>query len=298
MANSHDGPDVLRADRQALSRHLDALARERSPLTRPGVLDEALDYIEREFRGSGLEIEEDSFDFEGASFHNLLGLRKAGAGEPWIVVAAHVDAVPGSPGADDNASGVAALLESARLLSTFNSAATVCFAAVNLEEFGMAGSRHLANRLSRGRLPVGAMLSLEMVGYADQRQGSQQYPFLLRPFYPSEGNFIGLVGNWSSRRLLRRVARSFREDAALPVETLTVPFNGWLLPTTRLSDHAPFWDQGFPALLVTDTAFFRNPHYHLPSDTVATLDLDFLARVTEAVARTVADLATEEPENQ
>ena len=112
-------------------------------------------------------------------------------------------------------------------------------------------------------------------------------PLFLKPFYPDIGHFIGLVANTKSRRFLKGVEKIFRRVEGLPVETLTLPGKGWIFPDARLSDHSPFWDEGFPALLVTDTSFFRNPHYHSPADRIETLDLDFLGKVTEAVIRSV-----------
>ena len=135
------------------------------------------------------------------------------------------------------------------------------------------------------------MLSLEMVGYASQAKGSQKMPFFLKPFYPEVGNFIGLVANTGSKLLLEKVRKIFQEVEGLPVESLILPANGWIFPDARLSDHSPFWDKGFPALLVTDTSFYRNPHYHSREDQIETLNFDFLAKVTEAAARTVWELA-------
>jgi hypothetical protein len=134
------------------------------------------------------------------------------------------------------------------------------------------------------------MISLEMIGYTDSRPGSQRYPLGLRAFYPERGDFIGVIGNWSSATLLRRFARQMRQVRGLPVETLSVPGNGGLIPAVRLSDHAPFWDAGYPALMVTDTSFFRNPHYHSSTDTLETLNLDFMAKVCEGVVRAVLAL--------
>jgi len=131
---------------------------------------------------------------------------------------------------------------------------------------------------------------LEMVGFTDPRPGSQKYPVGLRWFYPERGDFIGIVGNWRSGVLLRRFARSMRQVRGLPVETLTVLGNGFLIPAVRLSDHSPFWDHGYPALLVTDTSFFRNHHYHGPSDTIETLDLNFMAKVCQGVVAAVLNL--------
>jgi aminopeptidase YwaD len=129
-----------------------------------------------------------------------------------------------------------------------------------------------------------------MVGYTDSRPGSQKYPIGLSAFYPDRGDFIGVIGNWNSASLLRRFARQMRQVRRLPVETLSVPGNGGIIPAVRLSDHSPFWDAGYPALMVTDTSFFRNPHYHASTDTFETLNLDFMAKVCEGVIRGVLGL--------
>ena len=127
---------------------------------------------------------------------------------------------------------------------------------------------------------LGAIV-LEMVGYTAPLQ---RYPYLRRwPGYPAQGDFIGIIGNWRSLRFGRVVRKGFRQNQALAVRLLFLPFNGWLLPETRLSDHASFWDAGLPALMVTDTAFFRNPNYHLPSDTIENLDFTFMARLVKSL---------------
>ena len=130
----------------------------------------------------------------------------------------------------------------------------------------MIGSSYLAKKLKSAGAKVDAMISLEMVGYTDLNSGSQKYPFGLKAFYPERGDFIGVIGNWNSASLLRTVARQMRHVQGFPVETLSVPGNGGLIPAVRLSDHSPFWDAGYPALMITDTSFFRNPHYHGPTD--------------------------------
>jgi Zn-dependent M28 family amino/carboxypeptidase len=280
-------------DVENLTKHVELLSIERSPETNPQNLKRAFDYVQETFESSRLETEIDSFQVGPERFYNVLGTIEAHSStNTWVVLAAHVDAVTGSPGADDNASGVAALLECARLLAQYEPKHSICLAATNLEEYGMQGALHLAERFSRDGAVVHAMLSMEMVGYTSDEPNAQSYPGALRPFYPSEADFIALVGNRRSRKLLKKVARVFREVPGLPMETLTVPFDGKILPATRLSDHSPFWDRGMPALMVTDTAFFRNPHYHMPTDTPKTLDFEFLTKVTEAVARTMAVLAT------
>ena len=151
----------------------------------------------------------------------------------------------------------------------------------------MVGSTYFARKLKAAGAKVDAMISLEMIGYTDSRPGSQKYPAGLSWLYPDRGDFIGVIGNWNSSSLLRKVTRQMRQVQGLSVETLSVPGNGVLIPAVRLSDHSPFWDLGYPALMVTDTSFFRNPHYHAATDTLETLNLEFMAKVCEGVIRAV-----------
>ena len=133
-------------------------------------------------------------------------------------------------------------------------------------------------------MQIDGMICLEMVGYTCHRPGCQNYPFPLMFFgYPKEGNFIGIVGNYGSRSFTQSLKQSFRRNRELPVVSLTVPFNGRIVPAVRLSDHASFWDRGFPAVMVTDSAFYRNPHYHFPSDTMETLDFAYMAELVESL---------------
>jgi Zn-dependent M28 family amino/carboxypeptidase len=162
--------------------------------------------------------------------------------------------------------------------------------AFNLEELNMIGSAAFAKKLKAAGARVGAMISLEMVGYTDSRPGSQKLPVGLSRLYPDRGDFIGVVGNWKSDALLRKFSAAMREVPNLPVETLSVPGNGMLIPAVRLSDHSPFWDLGYPAVMVTDTSFYRNPHYHAATDMVETLNIDFMVKVCEGVVRGVVGL--------
>lgn len=270
-----------------LLRHLKKIAKERSFETNPRGLAEVQSYIEQEFRSYGFEVRQIPFDFHGQTFFNLAARIRTNSTKSRLIIGAHFDAVPGSPGADDNASGVACLLEAARIFAESGGTDNVEFVAFNLEECGMIGSRAYARALKKKRERVLGMLSLEMVGFVSEKKGSQKMPIFLRPFYPDTGNFIGLVANTRSVKLLEEVRKIFKSVNALAVESLTLPANGWVFPDARLSDHSPFWDEGFPALLVTDTSFFRNPHYHTVQDRIETLDLKFLARVTEATVRTI-----------
>lgn len=214
-------------------------------------------------------------------------------GLPLLVVGAHYDSVPQSPAADDNASGVAALLELARWVQprlTPASRGRLQLVAYDLEEYGLLGSDAHSEELRLAGTTFLGMVSLEMLGYTDSRPGSQQLPPHLVGHYPDVANFIGVVGNVASAGLLQEFAAGMKSVAGLPVEALAVPGQGELIPQTRLSDHSSFWDRGFPALMLTDTSFFRNPHYHQTTDTAETLDFPFLARVTAGVCAAVGRL--------
>ncbi len=286
------------ANPTGLERHVAALEGPRHPGLTPHALSRAADYIVGALRDLGLAAERRPFRFRGREFHNVVGERPGGAADaPRVLVGAHYDTVAGSPGADDNASGVAAMLEAARLLADEPLERTVEFVAFNLEEPQGAtyrvGSRHYARTARTRGIRYRAVLVLEMVGYTNSTPASQQVPLLL--FWkrvPRTGTFLAATGDGRSARLLRRFADTARDAApALDVVTFRSPLRGWLVPHTRLSDNASFWDEGYPALMLTDTAFLRNPHYHTGRDRIDTLDFQFMARVTDAVVATVRRLA-------
>lgn len=279
-------------DREQLSRNLQIIVGERSPFSGARHLAAVEKFIKAEFEHYGLEVESDSFLNSGETFHNIVARLRAPENGPLIIIGAHFDSVVGTPGADDNASGVAVLLEAARLLSQVQLQFQMLFCAFNLEELDMIGSTAFARKLKAAGKNVAAMISLEMVGYKDWRPGSQKLPAGLSRFYPDRGDFIAVIGNWRSNALLRKFAAGMRQVAALPVETLSVPGKGMVIPAVRLSDHAPFWDLGYPALMITDTSFYRNPHYHGATDTIETLDIDFMARVCEGVVRGVVEIGS------
>lgn len=282
---------TTRVDSQRLRRYLDMIVGERSPFSGQRRLAAVEKFIEREFASCGLAVESDYFSYGGGKFRNIIARSGPKKDGPVIILGAHFDSVPGSPGADDNASGVAVLLEAARLLCQIERLRSqILFCAFNLEELNMIGSAALAKKLKAAGAKVEAMISLEMVGYTDPRHGRQKYPVGLSWMYPDRGDFIGVIGNWNSNIVLRRFADSMRQVSGLPIETLSVPGNGMVIPAVRLSDHSPFWDLGYPALMVTDTSFYRNPHYHGPSDTIDTLDFDFMAKVCEGVIRGATSL--------
>lgn len=282
----------------ALRAHVKALAVDIGPRT-PFIGDSlarAASYIQSALEDAGLCVIEQSYQYHSQRVVNVLATAPTTTGaSAYYVVGAHYDTVATTPGADDNASAVAVVLELARRLPEIDLKAPVLFAAFTLEEppaFWTAhqGSRVFARECRRkGDRILGALI-LEMVGYTSPRQ---RYPFVSRwPGYPAKGNFIGIVGNWPSRRFGRTVLRGFRNNKCLPVESLFLPFDGWILPAVRLSDHASFWDAGWPALMVTDTAFFRNPNYHLRSDSIDTLDFLFMAQLVNSLELALLELRT------
>jgi Zn-dependent M28 family amino/carboxypeptidase len=167
-------------------------------------------------------------------------------------------------------------------------ACRVQFAAHDMEEFGMLGSQVHARSLYELGVPVLGMICLEMLGFADHRPGSQRLPAFVADRFSNVANFIGVLANEDSRSLCEATLGGFRTVEALPVESLVVPGRGEWLPVVRRGDHSSFWDCGFPAAMITDTSFLRNPNYHKWSDTPETLDYEFLAKVTAGVVATVS----------
>jgi Zn-dependent M28 family amino/carboxypeptidase len=274
-----------------LKAHVRNIHFDRNPYDRSLELEQAAQYIQREFLKIGLEVKEDLFHWEGRTYRNI-SAEKRGTTSPdkVLILGAHYDTVPGSPGADDNSSAIAVLLEVARNIQKVSLGSTLKLVAFALEECGYAGSIHYAERAREGGEKIVGMISLEMVGFTGPRQ---DYPPYLDPkYYPNVGDFIVIIGNERSKELLETVRRSFKTCIPqLPSEFLLVPGNGEGLEETRLSDHSPFWDQGFSALMVTDTAFLRNPNYHLPSDTIETLDFEFMKKVAVGIYYSIVELA-------
>lgn len=268
---------------QRLLEHLQTVIRPRDPfLARAGHFY-VQQYIQQQL-GQWGPIETHPFEFQGQTYQNLILNLPGSSDRPTIqrspiLVGAHYDTVPGSPGADDNATGIAVLLEIARSFAAQPARHPLRLVAFDLEEYGLLGSRAYAAELSQQQQSLRLMLSLEMLGYCSQTPGSQQYPPGLRYFYPDRGNFIGLIGNWQAIPDLMRLSRPIRQIGQVPCEWLPTIAKGEWVPDTRRSDHAPFWDLGYQAVMVTDTANLRNPHYHRDSDRLETLDLDFLTGV-------------------
>ncbi len=274
---------------EALAGHVRRLSvdiGERSVL-RGGGLDRARAYVKGAFEAAGLVVTEQAYDYDGRQVANLIAERPHAATDavPYVI-GAHYDSVIGTPGADDNASAVAVMLELARRSVAKPPRAPLRFVAFTLEEPPTHATRHQGSRVFVKRLTeagqqVAGAIVLEMVGLTTPMQ---HYPLFLQwAGYPEAGDFIGVVGNRASKPFGTRVLEGMRRNSALPVESLFVWFNGWVLADTRLSDHAPFWDKGFPALMITDTAYFRNPNYHGPGDTADTLDYAFMAELVRSL---------------
>jgi len=252
-------------------------------------------YIEQRFLSIGCRTERQEFTYRENTYCNII-TSVAGVSpdsDGILVVGAHYDTVEGTPGADDNASGIAGLLELARLASKDPFARTVRFVAFTLEEpptfmTRSMGSYECAKRLREEGVAVSGMISLEMLGYFRDEEASQLYPSsFIRPFFPERGNFISFVGNLSSRKFTRKVKKAFMAASTFPVESLNAPS---VIPGVDFSDHRNFWKFGYPAFMVTDTAFYRNPNYHAAGDTADTLDYGKMAAVIAGLYQALRDI--------
>jgi Zn-dependent M28 family amino/carboxypeptidase len=279
-----------------LRRHVQALAGEigERHVRRPQALRAAADYIREEFEAAGFAVRAQAYEAHAVRCENLevtiAGARRA---SEIVLAGAHYDTVEGSPGADDNASGVAGLLEIARALRDGRPGRTLKLVAFVNEEppffpFGEMGSKLYADAARARGDDIRLMVSLEMLGCFRDEPGSQAYPPFLKWFYPQRGNFIAFVSNLRSRRALAELTRAFRTHSEFPAERLAAPA---LVPGVSWSDQRSFWRAGYRGVMVTDTAFYRYPHYHLPSDTPERLRYAEMARVVEGLARALAALA-------
>ena len=257
----------------------------------PENLAAAADYIENAF--TGYKVERQRYLADDVSVENLIvEIRGTSHPDEIVIVGAHYDCVDDSPGADDNASGVAGMLALARRFANARPARTLRFVAWTNEEpphfqTSTMGSYVYARRCKERGETIVAALSLEMLGYYDDDPGSQQYPGALSVFYPDTGNFIGFSGNLKSRALLSRCVKEFRAHSSFPVESAALPE---VIPQSGWSDQWSFWQFGWPALMITDTALYRNPHYHTASDTPATLDYERMAMVVDGIGAVVEEL--------
>jgi len=276
--------------KERLHSHLIQIIRDRNPYLASAGHFYVQQYL-REQLGQWGTVEIDDFAVRGRIHHNFIldlppSEKASKQGLLPIIIGAHYDTVPGTPGADDNATGVAVLLELARAIALQPLKYPVQLVAFDMEEAGCLGSKHYAAKFKQQQQSIRLMISLEMLGYCDRTPNSQSYPAGLKYFYPNIGNFIALIGNLRTVRDMIALSGNIRKSGQA-CEWLPVPNRGLIVPDTRRSDHAPFWDNGYPAIMVTDTANMRNPHYHQASDQIETLDWDFLAGVCHGLIEAI-----------
>ena len=290
-----DEESQLAARLAAHVKYLSETIGERS-LSRSGSLQAATDYLCDTLKQAGYTCTEHTYSVEGHTVSNIeVSLAGSDSSSGAVIVGAHYDSVAKTVGADDNTTGVAGVLELARLLQGSKLRRTVRFVLFVNEEppyfhTDTMGSLVYARQLRRDRVPVSAMISLEMLGFYSDAPDSQKYPPVLGLFYPSQGDFIAFVGNQESRDLVRRSIRRFREAANFPSEGVSAPAD-W--PGVGWSDHWSFWQQQYPAIMITDTAMFRYPYYHTPLDTAPRVDFARMARAVSGVRKVVESLAME-----
>lgn len=280
-----------------LRAHVEALATTIGPrnVDREGTLPAAREYLEgilRPWTNTGGRLSLEELEPAGAGAQNII-FEVPGKGESIVVVGAHYDSCDLSPGANDNASGVAATLELARRFANKPAASTVRFVMFANEEppffkYPGMGSRTTARNAKGRGDPIVAMLALETIGFYTDQPDSQHYPWPVGLLYPSQGNFLGFVGDLGSRSLVHEAIEAFRKDVAFPSEGAALPAT---FPGVDWSDHWSFRREGYPAIMVTDTALYRDPNYHKATDTAEHLNYDALARVTAGLEAVVRHLA-------
>jgi len=282
-----------------LKRHVDCLAGLIGPrfLKRPKSIQATIGYIESQWTNMGYTIERENYETQGVQATNII-IESPGINDKRILLlGAHYDTVYCTPGADDNASAVAVMLEVSRLLRSRKTKKRIRYVAFACEEpphfhLGDMGSQVHARAAKKRGDHIDAMLCLEMVGYYRDEPGSQAIPpgipKWLHRLFPNRGNFLAAVGNLNSWKLCWKFRRSFkRTSPQMPLFSIVLPEK---IREIRLSDNSSFWDQGYPALMLTDTSFLRNPNYHQETDTPDTLDYARMTQVVLGVAEALANL--------
>lgn len=249
-------------------------------------LNETAQYIEDKLSSKGCKTNRQAFNYRGNTYYNIIGEVKGTKDSEPLIIGAHYDTIIGTPGADDNASGVAVMLELARLTALNPFPRTTVFIAFCLEEppaymTKNMGSYVYAKSLNDLNTNIYGMISLEMVGYYSDLEGSQYYPnSLFNIFFPKRGNFIAFVGNISSSGFTKKVKDNFRAKSSLPVESLNAVS---IIPGVDFSDHRNFWKFNYPAFMITDTGFYRNPNYHEAGDIASTLNYEIMEELVKGL---------------
>lgn len=259
------------------------------------ILDNVAEYIAEEFLQAGANVQFQEFEVDGEIYKNVRALFGSDKGNR-IIIGAHYDVCGDAPGADDNASAVSGLIALACMIGGAKVPNTsIEFVAYTLEEPPFFGTEYMgsfqhAELLGKDNVLVKAVLCLEMIGYFTDKKRSQDYPIPGMEFlYPSKGDFIAVVGRVADSHLVKSVALPMKNATDLPVEYLAAPS---ILPGLALSDHWSYWEHGYNAVMITDTAFYRNPHYHEKTDTPETLDYVRMSRVVEALHAALVALST------
>lgn len=255
-------------------------------------LEKTGDYIAASFKEMGYSVEEWPYEADGKQFENIVTRIKNNDTEEYILIGAHYDSCF-NPGADDNASGVAGLLELARLLRKESLKTNIMFAAFTNEEppffqTDKMGSRIFVGALQKKKIKIKAMIALEMIGFYSDQWFSQKYLPLLGPFYPNKGDFIALVGNFGSKNLVDFIHKDFQKNRYFPMQAIVSPD---FVPGINFSDHASFWEAGMDAVMITDTAYLRNKNYHSAGDTIEKLNFEKMARVVMGLKESIVGLS-------
>lgn len=289
----------LKTIEQQLQKHVYHLADEigERNVLHPEALQAAEVYISQNWHKQGYTVEKQEYQEEGVPCANI-EVNHQGSSHPEqiILIGAHYDSVNGSPGANDNGSGVAALLELSRLLCSSSTEMTIRFVAFTNEEppfffRDRQGSRIYAKNARQRGDNIRLMIALETMGYYSNESNSQSYPPLFHFFYPDRANFISMVSNFRSRKLMHKVAKAFRSASEFPLEHVST-FS--FIPGVAWSDHLSFWINRYKAMMITDTAFYRYPYYHTAKDTAEKLDYGQLAQVCDGLSKALVMLANEE----
>jgi hypothetical protein len=282
--------------KRQLRQHVETLANEigeRNSICYAS-LEQAYYYILSSMQKNSFDISTVEYSHEHHTYHIVVAEKKGLVSpDEIIVIGSHYDTVENSPGADDNASGIAALLECVRMLDNYPSHRTLRFVAFPLEEppfhnSVIMGSRIYANKCHSQNEKIICMIAFEMLGYYTDKRGSQRYPTaVMEQRLSNKGNFIAIVGNVNSKKIVTTISNSFDQLGLFPVEpVVTYEY----VPGSNLSDHAQFWEHGYHAVMITDTAFYRNPFYHLPEDIPSTLDYDAFTKVVLSINHAIKDL--------
>lgn len=290
----------LRILRRKLHRHVLVLSDEIGPrnLTHYSCLNKAAEYIADEMRSAHGNFSSEDYLCNKKHVSNLI-FEKRGRDIPdnILLIGAHYDTVMESPGADDNATGIAALLEIIHLLDDYANSQTLRFVAFTLEEpphFGtdMMGSRYHARHAFEKKENIIGMIAFEMLGYFIEKKRSQKYPIsTMAQKYPTTGDFLAVLGNNQSELLAKKAAKFMREPSLLEIGSF-VPYNH--IPGNELSDHSSFWHYNYPAVMVTDTAFYRNPNYHEITDTIDQLNFRYFAKAVFSLAHMIKKIDQDE----